>query len=222
MSLLRISDEEFIGKLKRLSTTLLWDRSYGNASIIQVALTNFSKAEKLAGPAFLVSTEGGIMPVLQALHLIPVNHVLVVNNTSGSTDALLGDIIVESARLQQLAGIIVFGNIRDVEVIEKMDFPVWAIGVSIQAAKLGLAVESLPDEIFIDKTLVKKGDWLMGDKNGLISIDKEKLRLVIKSAEVKNRKENACVQKILSGIPITEQMNLESFLSGSGELIVEF
>jgi len=222
ISKLIISEEEYISKLKKLSTTLLWDRSYGNAVVIKDPPRNFSNVEKIAGPVFLVNTPGTILPVLEALHVIPENHVLVINNTVKSVEALLGDIIVESAKLQNLAGIVVFGNIRDVEVIANLDFPVWAFGVSVKAAPLGSPVCAFPQETYLGECLVRKGDWLLADKNGMISIQAEKLRLIIKSAEVKNRKENECIQRIRSGERITSQMNLESFLYADGKLIVEF
>ena len=222
MDSLDLTTENFIQKLKRLSTTLIWDRSYGHATMCGENLINYTIGLKIAGPVFIVETSGEIMPVLEALNQIPPHHILFINDLSDKNQALLGDIISESAMYQKLAGIVVFGRIRDVEVISGMTIPVWAKGASIAAAALGTPIRSFPKATSVDGITINKGDWILGDANGMVAINADKLRLVIKSAEVKNRKENACLQRIRAGEMIAEQMNLTAFLDRKGELIIDF
>jgi regulator of RNase E activity RraA len=227
MEKLIIDDDYYFSHLEPLSTTLLWDRSYGKASIIETKLINFTPNLKLTGPCFLVETRGQILPVIHALHAIPENHVLVINDLCETEDtyhydALLGDIIAESARLQKLKGIVVFGHVRDVEAIRKLGVPLWAKGISIRAARLGTEIRSFPEELVIDYTKFRKGDWLIGDENGLILIKQESLRVIIKAAEFKNKKEVCCIQRIQSGEKISDQMNMENYLKGEGKIKIEF
>lgn len=227
MEKLIIDNAYYFSKLQKLSTTLLWDRSYGKATIVESKLINYTPTLKLMGPCFLVETRGQILPVIQALHSIPENHVLVINDLRETDetyhhDALLGDIIAESAKLQKLSGIVVFGHVRDIEMIRQISMPLWAKGISIKPAKLGSDVKSLPEELIVDYTTIRKGDWLVGDENGLIMIRQEALRVIIKAAEFKNKKENCCIRRIQSGEKISDQMNMEKYLNSEGKIIIEF
>lgn len=227
MHKLIIDHEYYFSHLEPLSTTLLWDRSYGSATIIESKLINYTPALKMAGPCFLVETKGEILPVVHALHTIPENHILVINDLRETEetyhyDALLGDIIAESARLQKLKGIVVFGHIRDVEAIRRLGVPLWAKGISIRPAKLGTEIRPFPEELVIEFNRFRKGDWLVGDENGLILIKQESLRVIIKAAEFKNKKEICCIQRIQSGEKISDQMNMENYLKGEGKITIGF
>lgn len=227
METLIIDDEYYFSHLEPLSTTLLWDRSYGKATIIESKLINYTPALKLTGPCFLVETRGHILPVVHALHTIPENHVLVINDLCETDDtyhydALLGDIIAESARLQKCRGIVVFGHIRDVDAIRRLGVPLWAKGISIKPAKLGSEIKSFPEELVIDYNRFRRGDWLIGDENGLILIRQESLRLILKAAEFKNKREVCCIQRIQSGEKISDQMNMENYLKGQGKITIDF
>lgn len=223
MAELKISTKSFISKIKNLSTTVLWDKSFGNAIIINEKLNNYTPDLKLAGPVFIVNVNNDILPVIQALHSIPENHILVVNNINKDTsDALLGDILFTAAKLQKLSGIVVFGKIRDIDTAAEIKIPLWARGTSINPAKLGCISEKFPNEIEIDQKTIRQGDWLIGDGDGLISIRKENLRIIIKSAEFKNKLERSYITRLKEGNRISDLMNLENFLQGKGEIIIDF
>jgi len=217
----KINVKEFRAKFEQMTTSLVWDKSYGHVSII-LGLHNVTPKVKLNGPAFVVETESSIMPILQALHVIPEDYVLVVNDIGNKPVALLGDIIVRSARVQRLAGIVVNGSIRDVDEIPKMDVSVWAGAFCIQAAELGRPLDLLPQGTRIGQNGITNGDWIFGDANGILCISKAKIRLVLKSAELKNRNEKQCISRIDNGEKITDQMNLDAFLSKTGSLKIPF
>ncbi|MGJ1439615.1 RraA family protein [Sphingobacterium multivorum] len=208
-------------KFDKLTTTLVWDKSYGNSFMLQ-DLINITPDIKVNGPAFVIETNGEILPVLQALHRIPENHVLVVKDIGEGHKALLGDIVVKSARLQNLAGIIVYGAIRDVDEIPKLGVAVWAKNTVIEAAALGEPIGELPESVKIGSAVINNGDWMFADANGIIVIKKEKIRLVLKSSELKNRNEKECVARIEQGERITDQMNLENFINHNECLKVPF
>jgi|GEM_PF-4520100 Demethylmenaquinone methyltransferase len=208
-------------KFDKLTTTLVWDKSYGNSFMLK-DLINITPDIKVNGPAFVIETNGNILPVLQALHKIPENYVLVIKDTGEGNKALLGDIVVKSAKLQNLAGIIVYGAIRDVDEIPKLGVAVWAKNTVIEAAGLGEPVQELPESVKIGSAIINNGDWMFGDANGIIGIKKEKIRLVLKSSELKNRNEKECVARIEQGERITDQMNLENFINHNECLKVPF
>jgi regulator of RNase E activity RraA len=219
---LDISIEAFASKVKKLSAAVLWDKSYGGAYIIKEKLTNYTPDKMLCGPAFIVNVENSILPIIQALDVIPKDHVLVVNDLSNIGDALLGDIVMAAAHSQGVAGILTFGIIRDVASAPKIGIPVWAKGTTVKAATLGAPTELFPEVIEIGAVTIRAGDWIVGDSDDLLVIDQDKIRFVIKSAELKNKKENRYIASLNAGSRISEMMNLHQFLRGEGELIIEF
>jgi 4-hydroxy-4-methyl-2-oxoglutarate aldolase len=219
---LDISVEAFASKIKKLSAAVLWDRSYGSAVIVKENLINYNPGAMLAGPAFLVNVENSILPIIQALDVIPEHHVLVVNDLSDKGDALLGDIIMAAAHSQRVAGILAFGIIRDVASAPKIGIPVWAKGTTVKAATLGAPTDIFPEAIDVGAVTIRAGDWIVGDSDDLLVIDQEKIRFVIKSAELKNKKENRYIANLNEGKRISEMMNLHQYLRGEGELIIEF
>jgi|SRR5579859_6264047 len=222
MAALDISIEGYISKIKNLSAAVLWDRSYGAASIVKDKFINFTPGNKLVGPAWLVNVENSILPIIQALDTIPAHHVLVVNNLAEDGDALLGDIIMTAAKSQAVAGILVFGKIRDAASAAGIGIPVWAKGTTVRPAPLGGPVEAFPLEIEVAGATIRQGDWIVGDSDDLISIAGENIRFIIKAAEVKNKKENRYIDNLNNGNKISDLMNLAKFLEGSGELVIEF
>jgi 4-hydroxy-4-methyl-2-oxoglutarate aldolase len=222
MAALDLSIEGYISKIKNLSAAVLWDRSYAAAFIVKDDLKNFTPGRKLVGPAWLVNVDNSILPIIQALDIIPEQHVLVINNLSADGDALLGDIIMTAAKNQAVAGILVFGKIRDSASAATIGIPVRAKGTTVQPAPLGDPIEAFPLEIEVAGGIIRQGDWIVGDDDDLISIDKEKIRFIIKSAEVKNKKENRYIDNLNSGNRISDLMNLKGFLQGTGQLVIEF
>ncbi len=222
MKKLDISITTFIKKVNVLSTTVLWDRSYNNGIIVKEDIINYTPTLKLAGPCFLVNVKNNILPIIQALDIISEDHILVVNDLNDIGDALLGDIIMTAAKQQNLAGIVVIGNIRDSFSTPSIGLPLWAKSTSINPAKLGEACTSFPNKIEVKGGVIHNGDWLVGDKDGVISLDRNKIRFIIKAAELKNKRENKYIEKLKSGERLSDLMNLEGFLNRKEEIIVDF
>ena len=107
-------------QLNLLSTTVLYDKSYGNAFIIEENLINYLPSKKIIGKCIVVEVENSILPIIEALSQAKPGYVLVVNNVVKGDQALLGDIIMTAAKTQNISGIVVFGYIRDVDSIPKI------------------------------------------------------------------------------------------------------
>src|SRR5207248_993046 len=89
------------------------------------------RAGVLAGPAFTVKTRpGDNLMVHKALDMAAEGDVVVVDGSSDLTNALIGELMVGHAIARKLAGIIIYGAIRDLRVISEGDFPVYAVGVT--------------------------------------------------------------------------------------------
>lgn len=208
---------------RKLSASVVWDRCRGQAWLPEAGLVNFAPGLLLAGPVFPVRTQGAILPVLQALAAIPPGHVLVVHDAAAAPGrALLGDIIMCAAVHQRVAGIVCFGRVRDVKDAEPLGMPLWALGATPAAAPVGSAAAAVPEAVAVAGGRIEPGDWVFGDRDGMVIVPAAHARLVIKAAELKDRKEAAFKQRIRDGEVLHEMMNLEGHLARHEPLRVDF
>ena len=99
--------------------------------------------------------------------------VLVVDGGGSLRNALIGDMIAESAVKNGWSGIIIYGACRDVDELAKLDFGVMTLGcVPIKSVRRGEGQVDL--EISFGGVSVVSGDFVYADSNGVI-VSKEKL-----------------------------------------------
>jgi 4-hydroxy-4-methyl-2-oxoglutarate aldolase len=68
-----------------------------------------------------------------------------------------------------VAALVIDGEVRDVDAIEGLGFPVFARGIALPgAAKNGPGAIQVP--IRLGDALVRPGDWLVGDADGVVVI----------------------------------------------------
>ncbi len=208
---------------QKLSSSVVWDRCRGHGWVPTARLVNFAPSLLLAGPVFPVRTQGAILPVLQALAAIPAAHILVVHDEAVASPprALLGDIIMSAARHQGVAGIVCFGWVRDVKDAEPLNMPLWAYGATPMAAAVGGAAP-VPAALSLVDGQLEPGDWMFGDRDGLVVVPRAHSRVIIKAAELKDRKERAFKQRLRDGEVLHEMMNLAGHVERREPLHIEF
>ena len=81
--------------------------------------------------------------------------------------SLLGDRLAQLAADNGWAGVVVIGAIRDVEVIERIDLGVYALGVCpVKTDKQGRGERDVP--LALATLTVQPGHWLYADRNGAL------------------------------------------------------
>lgn len=209
---------------QRLSASVVWDRCRGHGWVPATRLVNFAPSLLLAGPVFPVRTQGAILPVLQALAVIPAEHILVIHDEAVASPprALLGDIIMCGAKQQRVAGVVCFGWVRDVKEAEPLKMPLWAYGATPVPATVGAATACVPAPLSLADGQLEPGDWMFGDRDGLVVVPQAHARHIIKAAELKDRKENIFKQRLRDGEVLHEMMNLAGHLERQEPLRVDF
>jgi regulator of RNase E activity RraA len=209
---------------RRLSPSVVWDRCRGHGWVPAAQLVNFTPSLALTGPVFPVRTQCSILPVLQALAVIPAARILVVHDDApgASPRALLGDIIMSAAKHQGIAGIVCFGWVRDVKEAEPLKLPLWAYGATPVPAAVGAAAAQVPAPLALAGGSLEPDDWMFGDRDGLVVVPRAHARQIIKAAELKDRKETFFKKRIRDGEVLHEMMNLEGHLQRQEPLQVDF
>ncbi len=140
------------------------------------------------GPAYTVQCyPGATHAVEEALEKALPGDVLVVNGEGFIGAVLMGGLMSGRARQRGLAGAVVDGAVRDVAELKKMQWPVFAAGITPRSgtfAKLGQqqAIVSCGDVIIQPK------DMIVGDEDGVVVIPADLLEETLQLAcEIEQR-----------------------------------
>jgi 3-hexulose-6-phosphate synthase/6-phospho-3-hexuloisomerase len=135
---------------------------------------------RMAGPAVTVRTyPGDWAKSVEAIDLAGEGDVLVID-AGGCGPAVWGELATHSARQRGLAGVVVYGAVRDTPEIRELSFPVFTSVVTPTAGEpKGFGETGVP--VNISRVRVSPGDWVIGDDDGVVVIPRAR------AAEVANR-----------------------------------
>lgn len=153
----------------------------------------------LAGPALTVKTRPGDNLMLhKALDLAEVGDVVVVDGGGDLTNALMGELMLAYAETKRLAGIVLYGAIRDSAHVRASKFPVFACGITHRGPyKDGPGEINVP--IAIEGMVVHPGDLVLGDEDGVLCVPFDDGEQVHAAAKAKYEAEQRSMQAILAG-----------------------
>lgn len=162
---------------------------------------------RLAGPAFTI--EGRVDPdadpheTLLAwtglLSQAKAGHIW-VSQPNDRVVAHMGELSAETLRNKGVLGCVTDGFVRDVDFLIEMGFQTWSRGFTprdIVGYWLPRAVEV---EIRIGDVIVAPGDYLLGDRDGLLRVPKAIVGEVVDKAEAAISTENKVRTAILAGV----------------------
>jgi RraA family protein len=154
---------------------------------------------KLAGPAYTVkTTPGDNLLVHKALDAAQKGDVIVVDAGGICENAIIGELMMSRARQRGVAGIVIWGAIRDSAEIGAGTYPVYASGVTHRGPyKNGPGEINVP--INMGGMAVNPGDIIIGDADGLVAIPQDQAERVLASAKSILEKETAAMKEILAG-----------------------
>jgi len=154
---------------------------------------------KLAGPAYTVkTTPGDNLLVHKALDSAQKGDVIVVDAGGICENAIIGELMMSRARQRGVAGIVIWGAIRDSAEIAAGTYPVYASGVTHRGPyKNGPGEINVP--INMGGMAVNPGDIIIGDADGLVAIPQDQAERVLASAKSILEKETAAMKEIVAG-----------------------
>jgi RraA family protein len=153
----------------------------------------------LAGPAFTVKTRpGDNLMVHKALDIAEAGDIVVVDGGGDLTNSLIGEMMTAHAQQRGIAGIVIYGAIRDYDVLHAGHYPVFAAGVTHRGPyKDGPGEINVP--IAIDGMVIAPGDLVVGDGDGLVCVPYEQTAEVLKATEAKHAAELKQIEAIKAG-----------------------
>lgn len=162
---------------------------------------------KLAGPIFTV--RGHVDPTLDAhesllrwtalLSAAPANSVLVCQ-PNDSTLAHMGELSAETLQFRKVRGYIVDGGCRDSDFIERIGFPVFCRYFTPIDVVGRWAADELGQPIIIGSVEINAGDYVLADRDGVVTIPAAMVADVVTRTEQVMQTENLVRKAILEGV----------------------
>ena len=158
---------------------------------------------KAVGPAVTVKTYPGdwAKPV-EAIDVAQEGDIIVID-VGGIAPAVWGELATNSAIQRKLAGVVIFGAVRDTGDIRDLGFPLWSTSVTPTAGEpKGFGEINIP--IKINGVTIAPGDWIIGDDDGVCVIPKDKAVEYTNRAMDVLEKENRLRQEIRAGSTLSQ------------------
>jgi regulator of RNase E activity RraA len=193
-------DPETVSGLSRHQTpdiSDLMNRLYA----MEPAIKNMTDPDlRLVGPACTVKVyPGDNLMVHKALDVAQPGDVIVVDTSSSSLTAVLGDLVCTKARHRGVAGFIVDGLIRDLPAIRRLgDFPVFARDVTPKGP-LHRGPGEIGYPISCGGIVVNPGDVIVADLNGVVVVPRDISDELLARLDSKAAKESDYVTAVARG-----------------------
>lgn len=164
----------------------------------------------MCGPAVTCRTYAGdwAKPV-EAIDVCAPGDVLVVD-ACDATPAMWGELATHSAIVKGLAGLVVWGAIRDTPEIARLGFPAFSSKVCANAGEpKGFGEINVP--ITVAGQTVRPGDWIVGDDDGVMVLPREQAVELANRAMDVLEKENRLRGEIDAGKTLAEVAYLQKW-----------
>ena len=164
----------------------------------------------MCGPAVTVRTYAGdwAKPV-EAIDVCKPGDVLVVD-ACDATPAMWGELATHSAMVKGVAGLVVWGAIRDTPEIARLKFPAFSSKVCANAGE-PKGFGEINVGITIAGQTVRPGDWIVGDDDGVMVLPKEQAVELANRAMDVLEKENRMRGEIDAGKTLAEVAYLQKW-----------
>ena len=171
----------------------------GRRGALSSRIAPLSPTMRLAGPALTIDVRpGDNLMIHAAMALAKPGDVLVIDGKGDESCALLGEIMVSQCMAIGIAGIVVYGAVRDTEAIRALGFPLYAIGANPNGpTKLVPGRVNWP--VSVGGVTVNPGDLVVADGDGVVVVEPAKVPAVLQLAEKKLADETARLDGIRSG-----------------------
>ena len=205
-----------LSELEAVTDTALLHEAMGKRGALTHNIKPVYPGAKVFGRAFTVRCEPGDNLMLHlAISQARPDDVLVAT-TGGFLEAGgWGEIASLAAQLRGIRGLVLDGSVRDVDAIARLNFPVFAGGVSIKGTTKRKRGE-LNRPITVGGVTVNPGDYFVGDTDGVVVVPAGELDQVVARAQAIKKTEETIMQRLRQGELTLDLLGLPPVLKELG------
>lgn len=201
--------------LLRLGAATLHE-AQGQAGAMDSAIKPVHASMRLAGPAVTVATPpGDNLMIHYAVAKAGPGDILVVDAQGFLEGGAFGDILAVAAMARGVAGLVIDGSVRDIATITELGFPAFSRGVSIKGTNKTRAGR-FGEPVACGGVVVKPGDIVVGDADGVVVIPSDRLSSVLDAAREREAKEDKLRAGLKAGRTTIDLLGLDPTLRSLG------
>jgi len=169
----------------------------------------------VAGLALPVASPAGDNLWLhRSIYAAKAGDVLVIDTGGGTDFGYFGEVMAIAAQQRGIAGLVLTGGVRDSQRILKMGFPVFAGAICIRGTtKNPHGKGSVGMPVHIGDVLVRHGDYVFGDCDGVVIVPADQVNEVIRESQRRDAAEHAIFERLRRGESTIDIYNLPKELS---------
>lgn len=210
---------EVIAAIARFSVATLHE-AQGRLGALSPRIKPIDRDMSLCGAAFTVQCAPRDNLMLQvAINYAQRGDILVVSAGGYEDAGFFGDVLANACMAKGLGGLVIDSGVRDSREIRQLGFPVFSLSVCVKGTvKETLGPVNQP--IVVGGELVRPGDIIRGDADGVVVVRKEDVAGLSAKAKAREDAEAGYIAMYKAGKSVVEVSKLEAVLRTKG-LIVE-
>lgn len=205
--------DRLVASAGRLSTATIHEAA-GRTGALPSAIKPLSPESRLCGRALPVhSPAGDNLPIHHAIYAANPGDILVVDCGGALEYGYWGEVMARAAKQVDIAGLVIWGGVRDSRQLVAMGFPVFAANICIRGTgKDPEAPGTIGQPVTIGDVTIHAGDLVVGDADGVVVIASGQAAKTIFEAESREQAEQALFSELRAGATTLQLLHLPQAL----------
>jgi len=214
-------DSKIAETLKELGVATIAE-AQEKTGLLDPSIRPIQQGVRIAGTAITVKCfDGDNLMLHAALEFAKPGDIIMLTTYSGnSMHGMFGELLALECQVMGIVGLITDAGVRDVNSLRQMKFPVWSKYITaLGTSKNRPGWVNVP--ITIGGVLVKPGDFVVADDDGVVVIQRERVKEVLENAKKRAENEEKTRKRILAGELTLDIYNFRSMIKSLGIEYVE-
>ena len=211
-------DPTLVDQLAAYSSATIHE-AQGRLGALNSTIKPVDDAMSLCGPAFTVRCAPRDNLMLQvAIAYAQPGDVIVVSAGEYAEAGSFGDVLANACQSKGIAGLVTDTGVRDTAELRKLGFPVFSHSVSIKGT-VKETLGPLAEPVLIGGELVRPGDVVRGDADGVVVVRREDLADAVRLSREREEAEAGYIAAYRAGRDVIDVSDLAAKLEAKGLVV---